>query len=201
MLFRSTGIKFERFHEEAWDIAVMISRYQEILSPIGYFFKGTKIFFENSMARESATRINKEIFELCFYNLLENVMKYSYGKVSKKKVEGYNPEDITTSGHVHILLHEDEQAVYISITNWGCPISEVDNIFEELHAPQEVKQFLRKENRNLQLNTTKIELWQGSHRIGLRATKKFIEEIEGSCYCEAYGDKVTFILKNNKPII
>jgi signal transduction histidine kinase len=188
----------ERQHKK-WSMDKSITMQCQMLSTVADPYKGTKIWLRKDLKNIPNTRLNQEVFDLCLFNLLENAVKYSYGKESKKRVPGYRRLDETSRGHVHVQVLEEGNDIVIHIANWGCPIPDTSVVFQKLERSPEVDFFLRQENSRVVYTGDNysyvVALWQLGTNNGLYSVNKYITAIGGSCTCEAQDDYTCFTLK------
>lgn len=194
----NSKLKISRHQEATWNFVNAFESHCARLSHIGDFYKKTRVWFNSNDIKTRNTLLNREIFELCFFILLENALKYSYGSDSKRKIENFNEQDEKTPGHVHVNLLEDDTHHILSVKNWGCEIFDCERIFDQTETPDTVRHFLNNENKLMHYEGGVISLWRASHRIGLYALSKFIRDLDGECECKSINGETEFILKIRK---
>lgn len=188
----------EEKQDRHWSIGKSINKQCRILETIAGPYKGTSIWVNKQVKSIPKTRLNQEVFDLCLFNLLENAVKFSYGKESKAQVPGYDANNERTPGHVHVHVLEEGGYILIRIANWGCKIRDTSLVFQQRERLPEVDNFLWQENYREVYEGLDyayvIALWQLGANNGLYLVNKYITAIGGSCTCETAGDYSCFTL-------
>jgi hypothetical protein len=191
---------FEKTQNKKWSIVKSIRRQALLLETIAKPYKGAGIWVYKQTKSISRSHVNEDVFDLCLFNLLEYAVKFSYGKESKGLVRGYDPDDKSTPGHIHVLISEVKEYVLVRIANWGCKIQDPGKVFQTRGQSTVVDHFLLQENIREVFKGDNyayiIALWQlDTNNNGLYLVQKYITAIGGSCTCEVKGDYSRFTLK------
>ncbi len=167
--------KFKKLDNQVYDLLELVDNFIQVFryksNLVGVYIN------RDCQVNNVMTRYNKTLIMSIMVNLLDNAIKYSFGRNHLKRfVENYNESKIESEGNIRCEIKVGVSEMIINVVNWGAPPSLGRDIY-------------KMGNRG----TTDIKSGNG---MGLFFVKSFVEDVfDGSIDHSHKNHKTTFSVR------